>query len=62
LPKERIDIREKLKAAKKSIADLCRETKIDYRRLSGIINGYWVGKPEQEKRIQDAIKSFESKQ
>ena len=52
MPAIRNDIKRKLKDCGRSIVDLSRECEIEYRRLTGNLNGYWHIREEEEQRIR----------
>lgn len=58
MPDIRNDIKTSLRNVGHSMADLCRETGINYKRLSGIVNGYWYARPEEERSIHEAISAW----
>ena len=58
MPAIRNDIKTDLKLCRRSLADLCRETGIHYRRLAGAVMGYWYLRPEGEKQIRVALQSW----
>ncbi len=55
MPCIRHDLKDQLKKCSKTMADLSRETGIQYRRLAGAIMGYWYLRPEEEKQINNTI-------
>lgn len=52
MPEVRTDIKQSLKDVGKTIADLCRESDINYKRLSGLINGYWCFRSNESHCIE----------
>ena len=60
MPSIRHDIKTDLKACGRSMADLSRETDIHYRRLAGVVMGYWYLRPEEEKKIREIIRSWKN--
>jgi hypothetical protein len=47
-------IKDRLTTTRHTLADLTREAGIDYRKISGWANGYWV-LPEADQRKVDAV-------
>lgn len=60
MPEIRSDIKETLRQAGRTLADLCRETGIEYKRLSGIVNGYWHASLSDDRAIADALARFQA--
>ena len=59
MPSIRSDIKGDLKMCRRSMADLCRETGIQYRRLAGAVMGYWYLRPEEERQIREALQAWQ---
>lgn len=54
----REDIKDNLRSAGRSIADLSRDTDIPYPRLSGALNGYWSLPWKQEDAVRAALRRY----
>ena len=59
MPAIRTDIKSDLKMCRHTMADLCRETGIQYRRLAGAVMGYWFLRPEEEKQIRETLQAWQ---
>ena len=58
MPNIRYDQKKNLKSCSKTAADLSRTTGIEYRRLSGALNGYWYLRPEEDLLIRKTIEEW----
>lgn len=58
MPMKRDDITKQCEDVGKTGADLSREVDMDYRRLSGILLGYWHARPEEERKIQSVLRQW----
>ena len=58
MPQVRNEDLSQLIQMKKYVADLCRETNIEYKRLSGILHGYWNARPEEDRAIRKAFSNW----
>ena len=58
MPDIRDDIKGSLHELGHSMADLCREAGINYKRLSGIVNGYWYARPEEDRKIRKTLEGW----
>lgn len=55
MPAVQAKLKADLKVSKHSLADVCRETGIDYRRLAGYMNGYWYLNISEEQKVHNII-------
>ena len=53
-------IKQRVSDCDKTVADLCRATGINYKRLSGAVNGYWNLKPNLLRKIADVVDCWEN--
>ena len=60
MPDIRDDIKLSVRLCGKSIASVSRATGIEYRRLSGFVNGYWYISPEEEANIRRVIEQWKN--
>lgn len=60
MPELRDDIKIYLIELQKTTADLCRDSGIDYKRLSGGINGYWHFRADENGKILETIERWEN--
>ena len=58
MPEIQLALRNKIKHAGKTIADVARESQITYSRLSGFFNGYHDLGYEQKKKIEKIISNW----
>ena len=62
MPEDQKYVREHCQRYKKSYADLSRESKIPYPRLSGWINGYWGLRFDQEQKVRSVFRKWEAEE
>jgi len=62
MPSIRTDIKTGAHVCGRTLADLCRETKIPYQRLSGAVNGYFDLSPVDEELIRQAFARWKTSQ
>lgn len=54
----KLDLKQELRECGRTIADLSRSTMIEYRRLSGYMNGYFSIRPDEETEIYRQIEDW----
>ena len=58
MPEIRTDIKKTLQEVNRTLAELCRATDINYKRLSGGVNGYWNFRPKEEFKIKQILATW----
>jgi hypothetical protein len=54
-------VKDRLSSTRHTLADMARETFIDYRKLNGWANGYWTLTEEDQNKVDAAFSKWEKR-